>query len=86
MKVIGSLAKRVFGCIWLKKIYVLFTEEPVNFPPDLEQLIRLSISFEDNIELCYIPTAQEIKAIIFYIQSQKAPGPDGLPTLFYHRY
>ena len=36
--------------------------------------------------LICIPTGQEIKAMIFYMHSQKAPGPDGLPALFYQRY
>jgi hypothetical protein len=41
------------------------------------------ISPEDNAELCKIPSAEEIKNVIFNMQSFKALGPDGLPPLFY---
>jgi hypothetical protein len=63
-----------------------FTKEPVDFPPDLENLIMPSISAEDNVDLCQIPTTQEIRDTIFSMGNQKAPGPDGLPTLFYKKY
>ena len=63
-----------------------FTEELVDFPPDLENLIMPSISAEDNADLCQIPTTQEIKDTIFSMGNQKALGPDGLPTLFYKKY
>ena len=56
------------------------------FLTDLEQLISPSISDAENADLCRIPTGQEIKAMIFEMHSQKAPGPDGLPALFYQRY
>uniref|UniRef100_A0A2N9G0U3 Reverse transcriptase domain-containing protein n=1 Tax=Fagus sylvatica TaxID=28930 RepID=A0A2N9G0U3_FAGSY len=64
----------------------LFTEEEVNFPSDLEHLLNPIISSSENSDLCRIPTAQEIKCIIFDMDNQKAPGPDGLLALFYKRY
>ena len=41
---------------------------------------------EENFELCHIPSQQEIRTTIFGMGSQKAPRPDGLPTLFYKKY
>jgi hypothetical protein len=52
----------------------------------LEQLIEPVIIESENASLCLIPTPQEIKAVIFELNNQKAPGPDGLPALFYKKY
>jgi exonuclease III len=68
------------------KFTQLFTEETVNFPLDLENLISPTISPADNLGLCRIPSAQEIKETIFDMLNQKSPGPDGLPALFYKKY
>ena len=70
----------------VSKFQKLFTEESTSFPTDLEDLISPSISQLDNDALCIIPTPQEIKEVIFGMQSQKAPGPDGLPPLVYKKY
>ena len=70
----------------VEKFSQLFTEENVNFPSNLENLISPLISDAENSELCRIPTNQEIKEVIFGLNSQKSPGPDGLPALFYKRY
>ena len=70
----------------VEKFFNLFTEEPVVFPSDLNQLILPAITDEENLELCSIPSHQDIKNVIFAMGSQKAPGPDGLPTLFYKKY
>jgi hypothetical protein len=64
----------------------IFTEEPVSFPPDLENLISPIITLEQNESLCSIPSPLEIKAVIFGMFNLKAPGPDGLPALFYKQY
>ena len=65
------------------KFKSLFTEEEISCPPDLGNLMLPVISPEDNAELCKILSAEEIKNVIFNMQSLKAPGPDGLPPLFY---
>uniref|UniRef100_A0A2N9FQS3 Reverse transcriptase domain-containing protein n=1 Tax=Fagus sylvatica TaxID=28930 RepID=A0A2N9FQS3_FAGSY len=70
----------------VEKFKVLFTEESVNFPQDLEDLIMPSVTDQDNACLCRIPSLEEIKATIFEINSHKAPGLDGLSALFYKRY
>ena len=70
----------------VEKFTQLYTEELVNFPSDLEKLISPIITTSENARLCLIPTPQEIKAIIFYLNSQKSPSPDGLPALFYKKY
>jgi hypothetical protein len=64
----------------------LFSEEPISFPSDLENLISPMISDSDNILFCEIPSPLVIKETLFGMQSLKSPGPDGLPPLFYKKY
>ena len=68
------------------KFQHLFTEEPINFPLELDNLITPSISDLDNSVLCQIPSPKEIKEVLFCMKSLKSPGPDGLPPLFYKKY
>jgi hypothetical protein len=68
------------------KFQQLFTEDPVSFPPELENLIPCSITDEENEAISIPPTSSEIKQAIFGMQNLKAPGPDGLPPLFYKKY
>ena len=63
----------------------MFTEV-VSFPDNLENLILLYITEEENATLRGIPTPDEIKATLFQMQDLKAPGPDGFPVLFYKEY
>lgn len=61
----------------------LFKEEEANFPPHLDHLILPSITEDENIKLCCIPTIEEIKSILFSMSDLKAPGPNGFPVIFY---
>ena len=63
-----------------------FTEEEVNFPDHLEDLVSTVISEEDNLALCNIPTPEEIKSTLFHMPDLKAPGPDGFPVAFYKSF
>jgi hypothetical protein len=78
--------KKEINEFFLENFKQVFTEEEVDFPVDLENLIQPSISIEENTELCTIPTPLEIKRTLFEMASQKAPGPDGLPVIFYKTY
>ena len=64
----------------------LFTAEAVNFPTQLEDLISIVISEEENIALCMIPTPEEIKSTLFHMSELKAPGSDGFLVAFYKNY
>ena len=55
-------------------------------PPDLGNIMCPVITQEENTDICMIPTAEDIKRVIFEMQNLKAPGPDGLPPLFYKQY
>ena len=68
------------------KFQELFTEETTCFQPELDELIAPSISTQENDLLCLIPSVEEIKDTLFGMQNLKAPGPDGLPVLFYKHY
>lgn len=64
----------------------LFSEGEVDFPTDLENIISLCITVEENAELSRIPTQAEIKDMLFQMEAQKASGPNRLPVLFYKKY
>jgi hypothetical protein len=68
------------------KFKLLFSEEEVSFPPNLDNLLSPILTAEENSELCRIPSSKEVRRVIFDMQSLKAPGPDGLPPLFYKQY
>ena len=57
-----------------------------HFPQDLEGLIKATISLEENDIICRVPTEDEIRRVVFEMHPFKAPGPDGLPSLFYQHY
>ena len=64
----------------------LFTDEEVDFPENLDDLMTRCISEEENQGLNTIPTPEEIKTALFSMQDLKAPGPDGFPALFYKEF
>jgi hypothetical protein len=49
-------------------------------------LFDISVSSEENQEICALPSKQEILSTLSSIGSTKAPGPDGFTTLFYKKY
>ena len=64
------------------KFTQLFTEEDVDFPPDLANLLSPILTPEESAVMCSIPSDEDVKQVIFDMQSLKAPGPDGLPPIF----
>ena len=70
----------------VSKFQNLFTEEPIFFPVNLDNLISPSISLLENESLCQIPSHDEIKRTIIEMNNLKAPGPGGLLVIFYKRY
>ena len=70
----------------VSKFIDLFTEDPISYPSGLDNLILPTISSMQNEAFCHSPTPLEIKNVIFGMYNLKAPGPDGLPALFYKQY
>jgi hypothetical protein len=78
--------KKEIGSHIREKFKLLFIEEEISCPLDLGNLMLLVITSEENLNLCIIPSAEEIKGVIFDMQNLKAPGADGLPPIFYKQY
>ena len=56
------------------------------FPENLESLIQTCVIDQDNLELCRVPSRDEIKKVVFGMKALKALGSDGFPVLFYKHY
>lgn len=41
------------------------------------------VTMEQNLELCRLPTREEVKAAVFALSSESASGPDGFSGLFF---
>ncbi|XP_026378357.1 uncharacterized protein LOC113272774 [Papaver somniferum] len=59
------------------------TAEITNSSSEIINLIPSTIAVEDNITLNRKPEPEEIKAILFSMANDKAPGPDGFPPNFF---
>jgi hypothetical protein len=64
----------------------LFASSHPSHPEELLNLFDTTISTEENLSLCSIPSEQEIHDSVFSIGATKAPGPDGFTGLFYQKY
>ena len=64
----------------------LFTSSSPSIPNNLDGLISPSLSQDDIEMLTKIPTADEIKKVVFSMGSNKAPGPDEMLALFFKFY
>ena len=63
----------------IEKFHNLFIEEDITFPEDLENLITPIILEDQKSLLCQIPTAKEIREVLFSMQSQKE-SQDTVPS------
>ncbi|XP_026390091.1 uncharacterized protein LOC113285383 [Papaver somniferum] len=60
-----------------------FEAQDVDVSEELLDVIPSVITYEDQEMLDSIPTTEEIKKIVFEMDSDSAPGPDGFPGSFY---
>lgn len=70
------------------KTLFLSSYNPDNLPfsDNLNNLFPSIITSENNTDICTIPSPKDIKNVLFSFASNKSPGPDGLPPLFYKSY
>lgn len=71
---------------FMEKFKDLYSFENPHVPKELARLFRKEISDQENVELCKVPTNEEIRKVVWEMHPLKAPGPDGLPALFYKHY
>lgn len=64
----------------------LFTSSNPSTIEDLIRHIAVSASEDMNQRLLRIPQDEEIREATFAINPEKAPGPDGMTSLFYQRF
>lgn len=60
-----------------------FTAQPVQFTEHLSKAIPHLVTDEDNIFLEFLPSKEEIKHVVFDLNQDGAPGPDGFTGIFY---
>ncbi|MCH89944.1 RNA-directed DNA polymerase (Reverse transcriptase), partial [Trifolium medium] len=51
-----------------------------------EEVIPKLITDDINALITLLPSHQEIKAAVFALNKDSAPGPDGFGAFFYHQY
>ncbi|KAL5578952.1 hypothetical protein UlMin_011394 [Ulmus minor] len=74
------------GRAFLAKFQCIYSEDTTPSDLDLNQWVNNSISEEQNVRLVAIPDHEEIRRVVFNMGNFKAPGPDGMTSLFYKSY
>ena len=64
----------------------LFTSSNPTSIDDTIRHIAVKVNYEMNHRLLRIPLDEEIREATFAISPEKAPGPDGMTSLFYQRF
>ena len=82
--------QRIYGREDIEKCFEnhfneLYSTSNPSFSTNLENLIEPSISATKNEKLLKIPLEEEIQRTIFEMNQLKAPGPDGMPRLFFKK-
>ncbi|XP_060181961.1 uncharacterized protein LOC132611561 [Lycium barbarum] len=62
-----------------------FTRENIVMEDSILSCLPRVIDPGDNEELCKLPTLQEIKEVVFSMNSDSSPGPDGVNGTFYKK-
>ena len=78
--------RKDIGEYFSSKFSEVFHSSCPNVPPNLDGLIEPCISAQENNMLITMPSAEDIKRVVFEMHPLKAPGPDGMPGLFYRHY
>jgi hypothetical protein len=74
------------GSVLVNHFTALFTSSQPVLDDNLEALVEVVITDDDNANLCVIPDEKEIFGAIMDLGLNKAPGPDGMTGLFYKAY
>lgn len=64
----------------------IFTSQSRDGLEVVREVIQPLVSLEMNAALTAIPNHQEIKEVVFSVNTDKAPGPDGFSAGFYHSF
>lgn len=78
----GNSIRKTF----LEHFKELFQQNESDFPPHFEHLTLPCITEDENVELCRIPSHDEIKSTLFSMQDLKALSQDGFPAIFYKKF
>ncbi|XP_026451543.1 uncharacterized protein LOC113351839 [Papaver somniferum] len=69
--------------ILIDYIQTKFTAQPVQISENLLEAIPQLVTAEDNSILEHLPTGEEIKNVVFELNQDGSPGPDGFTGVFY---
>ena len=78
--------RKDIGEYFSSKFSKVFHSSCPNVPPNLDGLIEPCIFAQENNMLIIVPSAEDIKRVVFEMHPVKAPRPDGMPGLFYRHY
>ena len=70
----------------MERFQEIFKSSNPSIPSDLEELVPHKIDLEVSKTMSYIPSSEDIWAVIKEMQPLKAPGPDGMSGSFYKSY
>jgi hypothetical protein len=78
--------RNAIGRSFVSHFKTTYTSTNISPAPELLDLFHCSISDDDNLFLCAIPTETEIFGALASLGRLKVPGPNGFTALFYMKY